>query len=101
MVASCGRPFEQAAGFGAQLSDIEAVPASSREQLHPVGRKALLARPGNGFAFTRVVELEATSQIAASSTPLNTRWRARTLIRDLMPDHRDGVRVERSFASEQ
>ena len=53
------------------------------------------------FAFTRVVELQATSADRSVLDAVEHALAHAHLTRDFIPDHRDGVPVDLSFASEQ
>ena len=92
---------EQAGGFDAQLADIEAVSAHHANNYMPLVARHRRRDRATMFAFTRVVELEATSADRSVLDAVEHALAHAHLLRDLIPDHRDGVRVDLSFASEQ
>jgi hypothetical protein len=95
------RIVEDAGGFETQLAEIEAVSAHHANNYMPLVERHRRRDRATMFAFTTVVELEATS---ADRSVLDAVEHARAhahLARDFIPDHVDGVRVDLSFASEQ
>jgi Tn3 transposase DDE domain/Domain of unknown function (DUF4158) len=95
------RIVEDAGGFDAQLAEIEAVSAHHANNYMPLVAKHRRRDRATMFAFTRVVELEATSADRSVLDAVEHAVAHTHLTRDFIPDHRDGVRVDLSFASEQ
>jgi Domain of unknown function (DUF4158) len=95
------RIVEDAGGFETQLAEIEAVSAHHANNYMPLVERHRRRDRATMFAFTTVVALEATS---ADRSVLDAVEHARAhvhLTRDFIPDHRDGVPLDLSFASEQ
>jgi hypothetical protein len=95
------RIVEDAGGFDAQLAEIEALSAHHANNYMPLVERHHRRDRATMFAFTTVVELEATS---AARSILDAVEHARAhahLTRDFISDHVDGVRVDLTFASEQ
>jgi TnpA family transposase len=95
------RIVEDAGGFDAQLAEIEAVSAHHANNYMPLVAKHRRRDRATMFAFTTVVELEATSADRSVLDAVEHAVAHAHLTRDFIPDHRDGVRVDLSFASEQ
>jgi hypothetical protein len=95
------RTVEQAGGFEAELADIETVAAHHANNYMPLVARHRRRDRATMFAFTRVVELEATSADRSVLDAVQHALAHAHLTRDFIPDHRDDVRVDLSFASEQ
>jgi TnpA family transposase len=95
------RIVEDAGGFDAQLAEIEAVSAHHANNYMPLVEKHRRRDRATMFAFTNVVELEATSADRSVLDAVEHALAHAHLARDFIPDHLDGVRVDLSFASEQ
>jgi Tn3 transposase DDE domain/Domain of unknown function (DUF4158) len=95
------RIVEDAGGFDAQLAEIEAVSAHHANNYMPLVAKHRRRDRATMFAFAGVVELEATSADRSVLDAVEHAVSHAHLTRDFIPDHRDGVRVDLSFASEQ
>ena len=95
------RIVEDAGGFEAQLAEIEAVSAHHAGNYMPLVEKHRRRDRATMFAFTSVVELEATSADRSVLDAVEHAVAHAHLTRDFIPDHVDGVRVDLSFASEQ
>jgi Tn3 transposase DDE domain/Domain of unknown function (DUF4158) len=95
------RIVEDAGGFDAQLAEIEAVSAHHANNYMPLVEKHRRRDRATMFAFTTVVELEATSADRSVLDAVEHAVAHAHLTRDFIPDHVDGVRVDLSFASEQ
>lgn len=95
------RIVEDAGGFEAQLAEIEAVSAHHANNYMPLVAKHRRRDRATMFAFTSVVELEATSADRSVLDAVEHAVAHAHLTRDFIPDHRDGTRVDLSFASEQ
>jgi hypothetical protein len=95
------RIVEDAGGFDAQLAEIEAVSAHRANNYMPLVEKHRRRDRATMFAFTSVVELEATSADRSVLNAVEHAVAHAHLTRDFIPDHVDGVRVDLSFASEQ
>jgi hypothetical protein len=95
------RIVEDAGGFDAQLAEIEAVSAHHANNYMPLVEKHRRRDRATMFAFTTVVELEATSADRSVLDAVEHVVAHAHLTRDFIPDHVDGVRIDLSFASEQ
>lgn len=95
------KAVEEAGGFDAQLADIEAVAAHHANNYMPLVARHRRRDRATMFAFTRIVELEATSADRSVLDAVQHALAHAHLIRDYIPDHVDGVIVDTSFASEQ
>jgi hypothetical protein len=95
------RAVEQAGGFDAELADIEAVAAHHANNYMPLVSRQWRRDRATMFAFVRTVELEATSADRSVLAAVEHALAYSQLIRDYIPDHVAGARVDLSFASEQ
>ncbi|HWJ51573.1 MAG TPA: DUF4158 domain-containing protein, partial [Solirubrobacteraceae bacterium] len=92
------RIVEDAGGFDAQLTEIEAVSAHHANNYMPLVAKHRRRDRATMVAFTSVVELEATSADRSVLDAVEHAVAHAHLTRDFIPDHVDGVRVDLSFA---
>ena len=92
---------EDAGGFDSQLADIEAVAAHHANNYMPLVARHRRRDRATMFAFVQTVELEATSADRGVLDAVEHALAYAHLTRDFIPDHRDGTRVDLSFASEQ
>jgi len=95
------RIVEDAGGFDAQLAEIEAVSAHHANNYMPLVAKHRRRDRATVFAFTSVVELEATSADRRVLDAVEHAAAHAHLTRDFIPDHVNGVPVDVSFALEQ
>ena len=95
------RTVQQAGGFEAELADIEAVAAHHANNYMPLVARHRRRDRATMFAFARVVEREATSADRSVLDAVEHALAHSHLTRDFIPDHREGVLVDLSFASEQ
>jgi TnpA family transposase len=93
--------IEHAGGFESELEDIEAVAAHHQNNYMPLVYRQMRRDRATMFAFARTVELEATSADRSVLYALEHALAYQHLTRDLIPDHKDGGRLDLSFASEQ
>jgi hypothetical protein len=93
--------IEQAGGFESELEDIESVAAHHQNNYMPLVYRQLCRDRATMFAFARTVELEATSADRSVLDALEHALAHQHLTRDLIPDHKDGDRLDLSFGSDQ
>jgi hypothetical protein len=96
-----GAIVERAGGFEGELEDIESVAAHHQNNYLPLLYRQIGRDRTTMFAFARTVELEATSADRSVLHALEHAVAHQHLTRDLIPDHKDGVGLDLSFASEQ